>query len=180
MAPARARIIEPDETANSGEDPQFRMPPFSRSLPMLLSWAREAVMKRFRASLQSHGFSEQQWRIVRALSEAGSLDIVALSERCCILPASLSRILPKLSADGLITRGSDTADQRCVIVSLTAEGRRRCESAVEDFEPIYAQMTRDIGAERAAQVNLVLEDLIDRLAADKPARRDKAKRQRAP
>ena len=40
---------------------------FSRSLPMSLLRAREAVMRQFRPSLRSHGLTEQQWRILRAL-----------------------------------------------------------------------------------------------------------------
>ena len=41
---------------------------FSRSLPMSLLRAREAVMRQFRPSLREHGLTEQQWRILRALA----------------------------------------------------------------------------------------------------------------
>ena len=41
---------------------------FSRSLPMSLLRAREAVMRHFRPSLRDHGLTEQQWRILRALA----------------------------------------------------------------------------------------------------------------
>src|SRR5208283_3623306 len=41
---------------------------FSRSLPMSLLRAREAVMRHFRPSLRRHGLTEQQWRILRALA----------------------------------------------------------------------------------------------------------------
>jgi hypothetical protein len=58
------------------------MRPFSRSLPMQLMRAREAVMRRFRPHLASHGFSEQQWRVLRALADAGELEIGALAAEC--------------------------------------------------------------------------------------------------
>jgi DNA-binding MarR family transcriptional regulator len=44
--------------------------------------------------------TDQQWRMIRALADAGARDICELSARCCIHPASLSRMLPRLAADG--------------------------------------------------------------------------------
>ena len=73
---------------------------------MLLLAAREAVTQRFRFQNQAHGLTEQQWRVIRALAEAESLEIRALSAQCRIHAASLSRILPKLQRDGLIARGA--------------------------------------------------------------------------
>ena len=40
----------------------------SRSLPMQLMRAREAVMKRFRPHLTERGLTDQQWRVIRPLS----------------------------------------------------------------------------------------------------------------
>jgi len=57
-----------------------------RSLPIALLRAREAVMARFRPMLAEHDVTEQQWRAIRILGEAGPLDRAELSERCCISP----------------------------------------------------------------------------------------------
>ena len=46
----------------------------SRSLPIALLRARDAVMSRFRPMLQERGFTEQQWRVLRVLDEGGPLD----------------------------------------------------------------------------------------------------------
>ena len=43
---------------------------FEQSLPMELLKAREAAMARFRPMLRSHGLTEQQWRVLRALDHA--------------------------------------------------------------------------------------------------------------
>lgn len=122
----------------------FQMPPFQRSLPMLLLWAREAVMQRFRPPMHAQGLTEQQWRIIRALAEVESLEIRALSKRCCIHAASLSRILPKLGRDGLVARCSHAGDQRRVLVRLTPHGRRLFETIVPILGRIYAEIARDI------------------------------------
>jgi len=149
-----------------------RMPTFRRSLPMLLLWAREAVMQRFRPELNARGMTDQQWRIIRALVEVESSEIYQLSECCCIHPASLSRILPKLAADGIIVRGHPENDQRRVVVSLTAEGRRLFESGIATSNRIYAQLANDIGAHRIEHVTAVLECLISALAPESSAQSD--------
>src|SRR5665647_1001577 len=52
---------------------------FSRSLPMALLRARESVMRHFRPSLRAHGLTEQQWRILRALSSHGEIEVTELA-----------------------------------------------------------------------------------------------------
>lgn len=164
-----------------------RMRPFERSLPMQLMLAREAVMRRFRPHLNAHGLTDQQWRIVRALNEVAELEIVALGERCCLHAASLSRILPKLEENGLITRRASRDDQRRVIVSLTAKGRRLFAVVAPQSEAIYAQLAHEIGARRLEQIYDLLDDMIGSLSAPQKTRgktqkthRAAAARQRAP
>ncbi|HZD26183.1 MAG TPA: homoprotocatechuate degradation operon regulator HpaR [Alphaproteobacteria bacterium] len=141
------------------------MRPFSRSLPMQLMRAREAVMQRFRPHLQAHGLSDQQWRILRALAEAGALEVHELAARCAIHPPSLSRILPRMEAAGLVERRPNAADQRRVIVSLAAEGRALFDAMALESEQIYAALARDIGAAELSQVYNALDHLIGALAA---------------
>jgi homoprotocatechuate degradation regulator HpaR len=158
-APARARNL-----AAQGRTAASRMPPFSRSLPMLLLWVREELMRRFRQSMRVHGLTDQQWRVIRALTETESLEIVELGARCCLHPASLSRILPKLAAVGIVSRRPNAEDQRRVIVSLTPRGWRLFESAIPTSERIYDQVARDVGPERLEHAYAVLEELVALLA----------------
>jgi homoprotocatechuate degradation regulator HpaR len=136
------------------------MPPFSRSLPMLLLWVREQLMRRFREAMRIHGLSDQQWRIIRALTETEQLEIVELGARCCLHPASLSRILPKLAADGIVSRRPNAEDQRRVIVSLTPRGWRLYQSAIPTSQRIYDEVARDVGPERLEHAYEVLEELV--------------------
>jgi homoprotocatechuate degradation regulator HpaR len=137
------------------------MRPFSRSLPMQLMRAREAVMRRFRPHLLARGFSDQQWRIVRALADAGRMEIGELSEECQIHPASLSRMLPKLASEGLIARKNHKEDQRRVVVSITPSGRALFRSAAPESEQIYAAMEREFGAKKLRDLYRLLDELIE-------------------
>ena len=173
MAKTRSGTSRPVKSATRGSAP-LRFRPFRRTLPILLLLAREVVIKRFRPSIHARGFTVQQWRVVRALAEVESLDIVELSASCCVHPASLSRILPKLGADGIIARAADSSDQRCVIVSLTPHGRSVFESIVLPVsEALYQELARDVGSERLEQIYQMLEQLIGLLAERKPAARVK-------
>ena len=77
---------------------------FSRSLPMSLLRAREAVMRQFRPSLRNHGLTEQQWRILRALAAVDAIEVTELARVAFLLGPSLSRILRDLEARELIER----------------------------------------------------------------------------
>lgn len=139
------------------------MRPFSRSLPMQLMRAREAVMRRFRPHLAAHGFSDQQWRIIRALADADSLEVGRLAEECQIHPASLSRMLPKLVRAGHVSRKNHKQDQRRVVVSITPRGRALFRSVAPESEAIYAAMEREIGAKKLRELYRLLDELIERL-----------------
>lgn len=165
MATTRTQTAGPRKAA--GLEP-FPIPPFGRSLAMLLLLAREAVMQRWRPFLHARGLTDQQWRVMRALREVESLEIIELGKRCCIHPASLSRILPKLAAEGIISRCVNAADQRRVIVSLAPEGRRLVEESLADGARIHAELARDIGAKRLDHLYERLEEVLDLLADAKP------------
>lgn len=112
---------------------------------MQLLRAREALMQQFRPHLREKGLSEQQWRVIRALAEAGSMEINALGEVCQIHPASLSRMLPNLERDGRIERRTDRDDQRYTIISITAKGKVLFQRIAKESEQIYASIERRIG-----------------------------------
>jgi homoprotocatechuate degradation regulator HpaR len=132
---------------------------FSRSLPMSLLRAREAVMRHFRPSLRDHGLTEQQWRILRALTSTGAIEVTELARVAFLLGPSLSRILRDLEARHLIDRKVVKADQRRVVVSISARGLRLIEAVAPSSEAIYAAMTARYGARELARLQAMLQAL---------------------
>ena len=132
---------------------------FSRSLPMSLLRAREAVMRHFRASLRSHGLTEQQWRILRALASVDTIEVTELARVAFLLGPSLSRILRDLEARQLIERRIAKADQRRGLVSISATGVRLMETVAPSSEAIYAAISRRYGARRLAELQDMLHAL---------------------
>src|SRR6202140_3314426 len=130
---------------------------FSRSLPMSLLRAREAVMRQFRPSLRNHGLTEQQWRILRALASVDSIEVTELARVAFLLGPSLSRILRDLEARHLIERKEVKADQRRVVVSISAGSLRLVEAVATSSEATYAAMTERYGARKLAELQEILQ-----------------------
>ncbi len=132
---------------------------FSRSLPMALLRAREAVMDRFRPSLRDFGVTEQQWRVLRALYDRGEVETGTLARLCCLLTPSLSRILKHLEATGLVARRPAPSDQRRTLVAVTPSGRALLERRAPFSEAQYRAIEEAFGKERIAALYETLEDL---------------------
>jgi homoprotocatechuate degradation regulator HpaR len=94
----------------------------ARSLPIALLRARERVMGPIRGMLSDVGITEQQWRVLRVLQEAGPQDPTTIAESACLLLPSLTRILQKLEEKNLITRTADKVDRRKQVVSIAPAG----------------------------------------------------------
>ncbi|MBR1177739.1 homoprotocatechuate degradation operon regulator HpaR [Bradyrhizobium sp. KB893862 SZCCT0404] len=157
---------KPADPAN-GAAPTARQVPmrdFSRSLPMSLLRAREAVMRQFRPNLREHGLTEQQWRILRALASIEAAEVTELARTAFLLGPSLSRILRDLEARNLIERKTAKADQRRSMVSISKEGVKLMASVAPNSEAIYAEITRRFGARKLAELQEMLGELEQSLA----------------
>ena len=153
-------------SGTSGKAVSRRLPmrEFSRSLPMSLLRAREAVMRQFRPSLRNHGLTEQQWRILRALTSVDAIEVTELARVAFLLGPSLSRILRDLEARHLIERRVAKADLRRAMVSISAKGLKLIEAVAPSSEAIYAEMTKRYGARKLAELQDMLHALEDSLA----------------
>src|ERR1700733_13067605 len=94
----KSPITARSKPINKAATRRVPMRDFSRSLPMSLLRAREAVMRQFRPSLRDHGLTEQQWRILRALASVDRIEVTELARVAFLLGPSLSRILRDLEA----------------------------------------------------------------------------------
>jgi homoprotocatechuate degradation regulator HpaR len=167
MSPKRARSAGgervPARAANDGGSAlasrELPMRAFSKSLPMELLKAREAVMRRFRPELRNHGVTEQQWRILRALAHSGPLEVSELAEATCLLAPSLSRILPDMEARQLVSRRQADTDLRRSLISLERKGLRIIAMHAPDSERIYDEIARQFGTEKLEQLFALLQDL---------------------
>ena len=131
-----------------------------RNLPLLLLQARESVLARFRPILNAHGITEQQWRIVRAVLEAGPLEPRQIGECCAISSPSLAGILARMETLGFITRERLDHDQRRVRVSLTARRRTLATRLAPQIEATSALSEARLGRDFTAGCYGALDEMV--------------------
>lgn len=129
------------------------------SLTLNLLQAREVAMSFFRPSLNQHGLTEQQWRIIRILSQQGELEINQLADLACILRPSMTGVLTRMEAAGMVRRRKAEQDQRRVLVQLDAEGEALFESMSQDMERNYGRLQEQFGEEKLKTLLALLNDL---------------------
>jgi homoprotocatechuate degradation regulator HpaR len=166
MAKSPKGMDRNSRTGSNAGPPSRRVPmrEFSRSLPMSLLRAREAVMRQFRPSLRQHGLTEQQWRILRALAAIDAIEVTELARTAFLLGPSLSRILRDLEARRLIERKTAKTDLRRGVVSISEKGVRLMEVVAPSSEAIYTEITRRYGAKKLAELQEMLGALEASLA----------------
>ncbi|SMH54107.1 homoprotocatechuate degradation operon regulator HpaR [Mesorhizobium australicum] len=141
---------------------------FSKSLPMSLLLAREAVMQRFRTSLHLFNITEQQWRVLRALSSINEIEVTALAKVTYLLTPSLSRILKDIESRGYIIRRPAPDDMRRALISISPQGLTLIDAVAPYSEGIYGEIYNAFGKERMDLLQQLLKELTETLNALPP------------
>lgn len=97
----------------------------------LLAQASAAVSTSFHAALAKQGVPVSTWRILASLYPDQHLSVSALAESCMTKQPTMTRMIDRLSAEGLVARATADDDRRRVRVSLTAMGRAKAAKLVK-------------------------------------------------
>jgi len=100
--------------------------------------AGRSVLGVYRPILEEFGLTHPQYLVMLALWEQSPRSAKELSALLQLDPATLSPMLKRLDAAGLITRGRNTSDERRLDIDLTATGLALRERAL-DVPPAVMQ-----------------------------------------
>ena len=129
----------------------------NENLSLLLLKARENAVACIKPALTKHGLTEQQWRVLRVLSEVGESNAQDLASQSCILSPSLSRILARLTEDGIIVRKVDSDDQRAQNIRLSAKGKRLHSKIKPSVDKQYTALEKAVGKDKLSKLSEMLE-----------------------
>ena len=132
------------------------MEPF---LTTLLMRAHNAQINALRPGMADVGLSPGQPKILDMLVLHGSQSQRELADRCAIEPATVSRLLDKMEADGLIARQCAPCCRRAWEVSVTDLGRERQEM----FQAMRAQVEQRELAGFSPEEETLLRSFLTRL-----------------
>jgi MarR family transcriptional regulator, organic hydroperoxide resistance regulator len=134
-----------------------------RQLCFALYSSSLAMTKLYKPLLEPLGLTYPQYLALLVLWERDGLGVNELGERLFLDSGTLTPLLKRMEAAGWVQRERDRADERRVVVSLTAEGRALRKQA----QNVPPQVARASGcsAPELAELTLRLQRLRDQLLA---------------
>ena len=163
-----------DTTTDATELPQIPGDPLAleRQVCFALSIAARSVLSVYRPLLEPMGLTHPQYLVMLALWGQSPLAVKELIEMLQLDGPTLSPMLKRLEAAGLVVRSRDPLDERQLRVDLTDKGRALREQALNVPPAVVAKLGTSLGE---------LEELRDSLTAlNEAARRAGVKPSPAP
>lgn len=106
--------------ARSSAQPSLKL---DDQLCFALYSAGRAMSKAYRPLLEPLGLTYPQYLVMMVLWAGDGLTVSEIGERLFLDSATLTPLLKRLQAAGLVTRTRGTGDERQVLIALTAAGR---------------------------------------------------------
>lgn len=91
-------------------------------LCLALYTASRAMTARYRVALGELGLTYPQYLVMQLLWEDGTASVGGIGQRLSLDSSTLSPLLKRLQAMGLVTRTRATTDERLMIIGLTGRG----------------------------------------------------------
>ena len=129
-----------------------------RQVCFALAVAARNVIGLYRPVLEPLGLTHPQYLVMLALWEDSPLTVRTLGRLISLEPATLSPLLKRLEAAGLVTRERHPDDDRALAITLTERGRRLREKALEVPPPVVERLgmgLEELEALRAALTRVI-------------------------
>jgi DNA-binding MarR family transcriptional regulator len=149
--PARARAVAAEAPSDFVED----------YLLYLLGRASSQASAQFHAIVKARGISVSEWRVVGQLS-GGACTISQLADRALTQQPTMTKVIDRMVAEGLVIRLEDTADRRRVSVRLTEKGQRLAAELIPLAKEHEARVLAGYAPREAAALKRALKTLIAR------------------
>lgn len=107
-----------------------------------------------------------QFRMLVVLATHGDSTLVALAGRLAVNPSTAMRMVDRLAAGGLVTRGTNPGNRRELSVGLTGEGREIVDSVTERRRAEIAEIVKRMPHEQREVLVEALSSFAD--AAGEP------------
>lgn len=121
-----------------------------------LIWNFRDIAHTMRQTSEGKG---SQKRVLIILRESGSMTQKELTDRLGVQPGSVSEVLGKLEAAGLIRRVPNGTDRRTTDICLTEAGEVAAEDAYTQRQQRHQQMFSSLTDQEMDQLLLLLEKL---------------------
>ncbi len=128
--------------------------------------ASRLITREYQPLLDELGLTYPQYLALMVLWEHDGLSVNDIGQKLLLNTNTVTPLLKRMEAQGLVTRQRSADDERRVIVSLTPQGRALQERAVAIPAALVAGLSADDVDEQALQAMLAqLQKIIQHLSA---------------
>jgi DNA-binding MarR family transcriptional regulator len=152
-----------EKMSQSRQNPSHRAPALAEMLCFAVYGAHQAFSRVYKALLAPMGLTYPQYLALLALFEQDGRTVGELGEQLGLESSTLTPLLKRMEAAGLLVRARDAADERQVRVSLTGQGEALRAPASEIPEKLLAASGLTI--ERVMALRGEIESLAAQLQA---------------
>lgn len=124
-----------------------------------LATAHRKVHTSLTYRLKQFGVQVEAWRVMEILEDGDDLTMGDLAELVLMNPPTLTKLVDRMVADGLVHRRTATSDHRKINLEITALGRKRIEQVREEARQEEDEIAEKIGRERADLLKSILTEL---------------------
>jgi len=117
-----------------------------RQVCFALAAASRSVIGLYRPVLEPLGLTHPQYLVMLALWERSPRTVKDIGAALYLEPATLSPLLKRLEAAGLLTRARNARDDRALDVALTPSGQALRSAAEKVPAQIVTRLGMDVGA----------------------------------
>ena len=135
----------------------------------LLMHIGKLLQERMRSALTEGGIHFGQARILVALLKQGPLTQVSIGRGLDIRPATVTNMVKKMEASGLIERQRDAKDDRIINVTLTSKGKEAANFAASVMAQVEDEIRRELTTKETADLLYPLLKVRNALGGTDPA-----------
>ncbi|ARQ06298.1 MarR family winged helix-turn-helix transcriptional regulator [Macrococcoides canis] len=122
---------------------------------------REIIKKYNREFLKSYSLSYQHYLVLMVLDEYNALPVLQLGEKLAFQSGTITPIVKKMEANGLVERRRMSSDERVVEVILTEKAKKLIESLKET--PLNMYMSSNLTIEEYQLLMKLSKKLTDNM-----------------
>lgn len=130
-------------------------------LASVLALASHRISAEFHVKVKKAGLSVTEWRIMASLVESTGETVGELAHLAITKQPTLSKVLPRLEAQGYITLRTARADRRQTLVKLTPKGNRLvrplCDQAIAHQREVLSKLDADHADRLVAMLRSIIK-----------------------
>lgn len=141
------------------------------SLHFQLMVTQNTMLHQILTGAMQCGLDPGQPKILEYLSEHDGCQQLELARKCELNKSTITGIVKRMEAKGLIRREDNAEDARCVAVYLTEEGKKAVRQMETIFEETERKALRGISSQEQEQFMLILQRMHTNLNSEQKGRK---------